>query len=68
MQEGCNFVETMLTITRFYRKLQKRPLITLRRNLGHRCSHGEGMLESKTCKPEGVGEAVVVDAVDVTSW
>ena len=55
-------VETTLTITRFYGKLQKSPLITLPCNLAHRCRHGGGILESKTCKPEGVDGAVVVDA------
>ena len=54
MQEGCNFVETMLTITRFYRKLQKRPLITLRRNLGHRCSHGGGCWKVKLVNQKGL--------------
>lgn len=60
MHEGCNLVETMLTITRFYRELQKGLLITLHRNLAHRCNHDGRILESKTCKPGGVGEAVVV--------
>jgi hypothetical protein len=60
----------MLTITRFYRELRKGSLITIRRNLAHSSRHGGGILESETCKPEGVGAAVVVDAgqVDVTGW